>query len=168
MDAKRHMLKHFLAAIAYRAQKALRDAPDGFADFSLGRGVRTPAQLVRHITGVLGYARTFFIGGLWRPEPLPTFDDEIKRMHEIIESLGKHLDDGTEFINLTPEQMLQGQFADAMTHIGQLAMLRRLYGSPVPPENFIYAKIDPSNLDPDQPDPAAPDEDWNADGTGRV
>lgn len=53
--------------------------------------------------------------------------------------------------------MLQGPFADAMTHAGQSALLRRLAGSPVPPENFIMADIDPTNLGPDQPDPVSPD-----------
>jgi hypothetical protein len=61
---------------------------------------------------------------------------------------------------MTPERMLQGPFADAMTHAGQLAMLRRLAGDPVAPENFIVAKISPDNLSPDQPGPESPDEVW--------
>jgi hypothetical protein len=61
---------------------------------------------------------------------------------------------------ITPEILLQGPFADAMTHAGQLAMLRRMAGSPVPPENFIFATISPANLGPDQPSPVAPDKDW--------
>ena len=59
-----------------------------------------------------------------------------------------------------PERMLQGPFADAMTHVGQLAMLRRLAGSPVPPENFILADVVAENVGPDQPQPASPDEEW--------
>jgi hypothetical protein len=161
MDEKRAMLIHFLAAIAYRAQKALRGCPDEFGCFDVGHKVRTPAELVRHITSVLGYARTFFIGGSYRPEPLPTFSDEIGRMHQMIEDLARNIDSGAPFLNgLTEERLLQGPLADAMTHVGQLAMLRRIAGVPVPPENFIVADIDPHRLGMDQPDPASPDEIW--------
>ena len=154
---KRHMLRHFLAALAYRTQKALRGAPDSFADFKAGNDVRTPSELVRHMTSVLGYARTFFIGGAYRPEPLPTFADEIVRFHEMLASLREQIDSGAELRELTEEQLLQGQFSDAMTHAGQLAMLRRLHGDPVRSENFIHAAISAENLTSDQPDPVAPD-----------
>ena len=60
----------------------------------------------------------------------------------------------------TPERLLQGPFADAMTHVGQIAMLRRLFGAPVPPENFIVADIDAARLGPAQPEPRGPDEHW--------
>lgn len=158
IDDKRYMLRHFLAALAYRTQKALRGAPEGFAEFRPGNDVRAPAELLRHMTSVLGYARTFFIGGSYWPDPLPTFRDEIERFHEMLESLREHLESGTPLTGLTEEQLLQGQFSDAMTHAGQLAMLRRLYGAPVHAENFIHAAISPENLSSDQPDPVAPDE----------
>lgn len=160
MDEKLHILRHFLAALAYRAQKALRGAPDTFADFRPKPGVRTPHELLFHMTNVLGYAWTFFIGGHWRPEKKPTFREEILRFHDILESLGRHLDAGTPFQDTTPERILQGPFSDVMTHTGQLALLRRLYGSPVPPENFVFAAIDAKNLGPDQPQPVSPDKDW--------
>ena len=67
---KRTMLRHFLAALAYRTQKALRNAPTSFGEFKAGQNVRTPTRLVRHMTNVLGYARTFFIGGRYHAEPL--------------------------------------------------------------------------------------------------
>lgn len=153
----RKLLRHFLAALAYRTQKALRDAPESFADYQAAPGVRTPHELVRHMTGVLGYARTFFEGGQWRPEKLPSLQEEVLRLHELLESLGQHLDNGTPFKGTSPERMLQGPFSDAMTHAGQLAMLRRMHGSPVPVENFVKADINASNLGPDQPDPVSPD-----------
>ena len=158
MDDERHMLRHFLAALAYRTQKALRGAPDDFAEFEAGNGVRTPKELVRHMTSVLGYARTFFIGGEYWPETLPTLDEEVVRFHEMLGALSVHLEADTPLQGLTEEQLLQGQFSDAMAHAGQLAMLRRLYGTPVPSENFIHAAISPENLTPHQPDPVAPDE----------
>ncbi len=159
MDNKRHMLRHFLAALAYRTQKALRGAPEDFSEFKAGNSVRTPKELVRHMTSVLGYARTFFTGGEYWPEELPTFRDEIERFHEMLATMREHLDAGTPLTGLTEEQLLQGQFSDAMTHVGQLAMLRRLHGGPIRSENFIHAAISPENLSSQQPEPVAPDED---------
>jgi GNAT superfamily N-acetyltransferase len=157
----RKMLRHFLAALAYRTQKALRGAPADFGSFLAGQDIRTPAQLVRHMTSVLGYARTFIIGGHYRPEPLPSLPAEIDRFHEVVRELAQHLESAAPFLDpMTPERMLQGPFADAMTHAGQLAMLRRLAGSPVPPENFIFAEIDVARLGPDQAEPARPDPAW--------
>ena len=79
------------------------------------------------MTSVLGYARTFFVGGQYRPEPLPTLTEEITRFHEMLEDLSGHLEKGTPFQgDMTAERLLQGPFSDAMTHAGQLAMLRRL------------------------------------------
>ena len=168
MDAKRAMLRHFLAALAYRTQKAVRGAPDGFCDFEAGSQVRTPLEIVRHMRSVLGYARTFFIGGTYRPEPLQTFDAEIAAFHEMLVSLREHLESGSQFLEgLTPERLLQGPFSDAMTHAGQLAMLRRLYGDPVEPENFIVANIRPERLGPDQSGPVSPDEFWPEAPPGR-
>ncbi len=160
MDEKRALLRHFLAALAYRGQKALRGAPPSFGTFQAGGQVRTPVELVRHITSVLGYARTYFVGGSYRPEPLPDLESETARFHAMLLDLVRHLEGGAPWRGTTAERLLQGPLADAMTHVGQLAMLRRLAGSPVPPENFIAAAIDPANLGPDQPPPASPDEEW--------
>src|SRR5918992_628972 len=93
MDEKRGLLRHFLAALAYRTQKALRDAPEGFGDFRAAEGVRTPSELVRHMTSVLGYARTFFVGGRYRPDPLPSLKEEAARFHEMLEDLARHVGD---------------------------------------------------------------------------
>jgi hypothetical protein len=161
MDDKRSLLRHFLAALAYRTQKALRDAPAEFANFRAADGVRTPAELVRHMTSVLGYARTFFIGGQYRPEPLPSLDEEIIRFHEILEEVARHIEAGTPLLqDMSAERLLQGPFSDVMTHAGQLAMLRRLLGVPVPPENFIFADIEPERLGIEQAEPVRPDEKW--------
>lgn len=154
------LLRHFLAALAYRTQKALRHAPADFGAFRPADGVRTPAELVRHMTSVLGYARTFFIGGRYWPDPLPSLQDEITRFHQMLEDLSHHLEAGTPMRGATPEQFLQGPFADAMTHAGQLALLRRLAGAPVPPENFVVAQIDAERLGPEQALPVSPDEVW--------
>jgi hypothetical protein len=160
MNDKQKMLRHFLAALAYRTQKALRDAPAEFGDFRAAEGVRTPAELVRHMTSVLGYARTFFIGGQYRPEPLPSLQAEIVRFHEMLADVARQIEAGTPLQGISVERLLQGPFADAMTHAGQLAMLRRLAGMPVPPENFIFADIEPERLGVEQAEPVSPDEEW--------
>jgi hypothetical protein len=160
MDEKRTLLKHFLAALAYRTQKALRGAPPDFASFRAAPRVRTPHELIRHMDSVLGYSRTFFIGGSYRAPALPDFGASVEHFHEMLADLAGHLERGTEFRGITAEILLQGPFSDAMTHAGQLAMLRRLAGSPVPPENFVFAAIDPANTGSKQPLPVAPDEDW--------
>jgi hypothetical protein len=163
MTAEQKLLKHFLAAIAYRTQKALRGAPASFAEFSAGNNTRTPHELVWHMTGVLGYARTYFRGGVWQPDKLATFAEEIERFHRVLEDLSVVLEEGTAARNVTMEQLLQGPLADVMTHAGQLSLLRRLAGSPVPPENFIRAAIDATNLSANQPAPVAPDPGWSPD-----
>lgn len=161
---KREMLRHFLAALAYRTQKALRGAPQDFAEFAAGNEVRTPHELICHMRSVLGYARTFFIGGNY-PHPVPgNFDADVQAFHEMLEDLSQRLAAGDELENITEEQLLQGPFSDAMTHAGQLAMLRRLHGEPVAPENFIFAKVWTSNLTSNQPAPAKPDPDWSDPG----
>ena len=161
MDRDRELLRHFLGAIAYRTQKALRDAPEHYANFSAGNRVRTPADILRHMTSLMGYVRTFFIGGSFpvQLEPLPSLKDEIERFHEIVTAVGALLASDAP-CSITTEQLLQGPFADTMTHVGQLAMLRRLADSPVAPENFIFADIRGDRLDANQPPPARPDERW--------
>ena len=161
MDEKTVLLRHFLAALAYRTQKALRGAASDFGSFRPAEGVRTPAELVRHMTSVLGYARTFFVGGRYKLDPLPSLQDEILRFHDMIQDLARHLEVCTPLLQeMSPEQLIQGPFSDAMTHAGQLAMLRRLAGAPVAPENFVRAEIYPERLGPDQADPVSPDEVW--------
>ena len=84
MNEKRALLSHFLAALAYRTQKALRDAPNDFGSFNPPCDVRSPKELLRHMTSVLGYARTYFVGGRYWPEPLAALDDEIERFHAML------------------------------------------------------------------------------------
>ena len=87
-------------------------------------------------------------------------EDEVDRFHKMIQDLAGHLERGTPFRNITPERLLQGPFSDAMSHAGQLAMLRRLAGVPVAPENFAVAQVEPERLGQDQAEPVSPDEVW--------
>src|SRR3954468_3665316 len=163
MTESRRLLQHFLAALAYRTQKALRDAPPGFAEFRAGPTVRTPYELLWHMTGLIGYARTMLHGGEFEPPRLPSLAEEIQRFHMTLDALATDLADETLTARIRDDQFLQGPLADAMTHVGQLAFLRRLYGDPIPSENFIFATVSADNLGPAQALPNAPDPDWRAD-----
>ncbi len=159
-NVEREVLRHYLGSIAYHAQKAIRGAPSAYWIFTAGNQVRTPESLLRHMTSVMGYARTCFTGGEYQAKPLQTIDGEIDRFHEILEDLSKLLENDVPLLSITERQLLQGPFSDVMTHIGQLSLLRRLFGSPVPPEDFIFADISASRLGRDQSDPRRPDSSW--------
>lgn len=168
MTESRELLQHFLAALAYRTQKALRGAPAQFADFRVGPTSRTPKELVWHMTGVIGYARTMMHGGRFIPPELPSFADEVARFHDTLAALSRDFADGSLSARISDRQFLQGPLSDAMTHAGQLAMLRRLAGSPVPSEDFIFADVRADNVGADQPQPAAPDAWWRPEDPPRA
>src|SRR3984893_16874914 len=101
MDEKRKLLTHFLAALAYRTQKALRDAPPDFATFRAAPKVRTPHELIQHMDSLMGYCRTLFIGGSYRPPEFAEFNAAVAHFHETLADVARHLDVGTEFRNVT-------------------------------------------------------------------
>ena len=113
------------------------------------------------MTSLMGYVRSLFIGGSYpvKPAALDTFQEEIARFHDMLEEIGTLLESCTP-LSITTEQLLQCPFADVMTHVGQLGLLRRLADSPVAPENFLHAHIDGDRLGPDQAMPARPDTHW--------
>ena len=160
MDPQSRLLRHFVAALAYRTQKALRDAPPEFQSFRVATGTRTPRELVRHMSGVLNFA----LGRITSPrsllESLPEFDQEILRFHALLEAIATRLAEDPDLPSGLAERLLQGPLADAMTHAGQLAMLRRLAGSPVPPEDFFEAAVSADHVDREQPLPESPDDEW--------
>jgi len=162
MTESRQLLQHFLAAIAYRTQKALRGAPAEFGDFRVSPTSRTPYELLWHMTGLMGYARTMLHGGEFEPPRLSSLEDEVTRFHETLEALRDDLANDSLHAAISDAQFLHGPLADAMTHVGQLAFLRRLAGSPVASENFIFASIGADNVGAHQAQPNAPDPDWRA------
>ena len=113
------------------------------------------------MTGVIGYARTMLHGGEFEPPRLGSMAEEVARFHEMLALLSRDFGDASLTARISDEQFLQGPLSDAMTHAGQLAMLRRLHGVPVPSENFIFAKVSRENLTSAQALPAAPDVDWS-------
>lgn len=157
---ERQILMHYLASIAYHLQKAICNAPNNYWKFSAGKQVRTPKEIMLHITSLIGYTKTFFVGDVYTSKPLPTIQDEIGRFHQILEDVSGLLNNNSKLNEITEYQLLQGPLSDIMTHIGQLSMLRRLYGDPIPPENFIYADISSARLGKNQPAPRYPDKNW--------
>lgn len=159
----RRLLQHFLASLAYRTQKALRGAPVGFGDFRIAPTARTPHELLTHMTHVIGFARTTLRTDARSTPRLPLFADEVSRFHDTLAALHADLGDASLTASMSDERLLQGPLSDAMTHAGQLAMLRRLAGSPVPSEDFSEATIDSANVGVEQPEPASPDAAWRPD-----
>jgi len=153
MDERRILLKHFLAALAYRTQKSPPRCSTRLRRFP--RRPRRSAlhtKLIRHMDSVLGYSRTYFLGGSYQPPTFTDFSAAITHFHEILTDVAHHIELGTELHGITPEILLQGPFSDAMTHAGQLALLRRLSGSPVPPEKLYLRRHHPRKSQP-QPTP---------------
>jgi len=101
MDVERRLLRHFLAALAYRTQKALRGAPPEFASLQAFSRVRTPHELIRHMDSVLGYSRTFFIGGSYKVPPSSDFQAAVAHFYEILADVARHLEVGTAFRGIT-------------------------------------------------------------------
>ncbi|NIR48675.1 hypothetical protein GWO43_09580 [candidate division KSB1 bacterium] len=146
------MIRHFLATLAYRFQKAVRDAPPEFGDFHAGHGVRTPAEIVRHMSHDLMYVLRYLIEmEVTSPQPLD-WDGEITRFHDLLGQIDEYLAKHTQPEGTTLEELLQGPLSDVMTHIGQIAMLRRMAGSPIRGESFRVADIAVGRVGPDQPD----------------
>jgi hypothetical protein len=140
-DEKREFLRHTLATLAYRGGKAVRGANAGFAGFSLGENPKTPAMIVAHIGDLLDWAITICEGKqVWNSSvPLP-WEQEVQRFHATLGELDEYLASDRP-LAASPEVLFQGPIADALTHVGQLAMLRRLAGLKMKSENYAKAEI---------------------------
>jgi hypothetical protein len=138
-DPKRELLRHTVATLAYRGGKTVRDAPAEFAAFS-GAG-RTPAQILAHIGDLLDWSLSMANGSRqWHDsKPLP-WDREAARFFAALKAFDDYLA-SAEPLQAPVETLLQGPVADALTHVGQLAMLRRLAGAPIVGENYFAAEI---------------------------
>lgn len=140
-DSKREFLRHTLATLAYRGGKSVRGAPPEFAAFKASETSRTPAQILAHIGDLLEWMLSIAKGQqAWNnAEPLP-WDDEVARFHRCLSEVDAYL--GSEQPLHEPvEKMFQGPVADAFTHVGQIAMLRRIAGTPMKGENYHKADI---------------------------
>ena len=136
------MLRHTLAALAYRAAKVLRDAPPEFATFSSGAGGKTPAEILAHMGDLFDWALTLAEGRqAWHDSRPLAWSDEVARFFAALGRLDAYLASGQRLAE-TPERLFQGPVADALTHTGQLAMLRRMAGCPMKGENYHVADIE--------------------------
>jgi len=142
------MLRHTLATLAYRGGKALRDAPPEFAEFR--GGTRTPREILAHIGDLTDWALHLASGEhLWRDAPPLPWDQEVARFFAALQAFDARLASG-ESLRATPEALFQGPIADALTHVGQIAMLRRMAGAPIKGENYFKAEIAAGRLSPEQ------------------
>jgi hypothetical protein len=150
----RQLLRHAVATLAYRAGKAFRRAPESFADFRIGEKTRTPAQIVAHLGDLFDWALSLARGKHhWRESPVLSWDSGIERFFAALGAFDDHLA-SRKPLGFPPEKLFQGPVADALTHVGQISMLRRLAGSPVKGENYFRAEILAGRVGPDQSPPA--------------
>src|SRR5712671_4366116 len=152
-DQKREMLRHTVATLAYRGAKAVRGAPETFASFHASETTRTPAQILAHVGDLLDWAVSIAKGAeAWNnSEPL-SWDQEVIRFHQALESFDNYLASDAE-LSSTCERLFQGPIADALTHVGQIAMLRRMAAEPIKGENYSRAKIEAGRVGAEQDAP---------------
>jgi hypothetical protein len=152
-DPTRQLLRHALATLAYRGGKAVRNAPAGFADFRGAEGLRTPAQILAHIGDLLDWAVSIAQGQqkyavsepmAW-PEETERFFGALKKFDDCLASSAP--------LQAPPQKLFQGPVADALTHVRQIAILRRMAGAPVKGESYYAAEIKTGRVGPDQPQP---------------
>jgi hypothetical protein len=152
-DPARQLLRHAVATVAYRGSKALRGAPDTFAGFSIGDKPRTPAQILAHLGDLFDWALSMAAGEqVWHDSaPLP-WNSEVDRFFAALKKFDDYLA-SSEPLRAPVDKLFQGPVADALTHIGQIAMLRRLAKTPIKGENYFKADIAPGRVGLDQPAP---------------
>jgi hypothetical protein len=141
MHPARELIRHTLATIAYRADKALREPPAGFASCRAAETSRSAGQILAHLGDLFDWALSLAKGQeVWHAaEPLP-WEQEVKRFFASLAAFDAYLAADT-VLGAPPAKLLQGPIADALTHVGQIAMLRRVAGAPVKGENYFRAEI---------------------------
>jgi hypothetical protein len=153
MKNSREMLRHAVSTVAYRGGKAVRDAPDGFAEFRAGPTSRTAAEILSHMGDLFEWALTQVKGAeAWRQAGADAWDPTADRFFRALADFDAYLASDQPIV-CSEERLLQGPIADALTHIGQLTMLRRLAGSPVRGESYANADIVVGRVGREQPAP---------------
>lgn len=152
-DSERKLLRHTLATLAYRGGKALRNAPDEFGEFQAGKGVRTPGQILAHLGDLFDWALSIAMGQQkWHDsKPLPWAQD-VERFFAALKKFDDFLA-SSEPVQAPLEKLFQGPVADALSHVGQIAILRRLAGGPVKGENYYVAEIQVGRVGAEQAKP---------------
>jgi hypothetical protein len=149
----RALLRHTVATLAYRGGKALRGAPEGFADFRAGKTTRTPGQILAHVGDLLDWGLALARGErVWKDSPPLSWEAGSQRFFEALAQFDALLA-SDEPLRSTPEKLFQGPVADALAHVGQIALLRRLAGGPVRGENYFKADIEAGRVGEEQAPP---------------
>ena len=134
------LLRHTIATLAYRANKTVRDAPDDFATARPSPTSRTAGEILAHMGDLMDWAVALVDGEhAWDPQPPRPWDDDVRRFFDGLAAFDLAVARGD---TATPaEALFQGPIADALTHGGQIALMRRVAGSPVRGENYLQADI---------------------------
>ncbi len=153
---KRELLRHTVATVAYRGAKAVRGAPPAFAAFGGGTGgggTRTPAQILAHVGDLFDWALSLALGAqAWQDSTPLAWDDEVARFFASVARFDQRLA-LAEPLACPEEKLFQGPIADALSHIGQMALLRRMAGAPIRGENYFRADIVAGRVGPEQTAP---------------
>jgi hypothetical protein len=147
----RAFLRHALATLAYRGGKTLRGAPASFGACRAAASSRTAGEILGHVCDLLDWALVYAREGrhAWRDAPLGSWEEDTGRFFAGLTALDAFLA-SDQPLGLSAEQLFQGPIADAFTHIGQIALLRRLAGAPVRGENYLRAEIVAGRVGADQ------------------
>jgi len=150
-DPERQLLRHTLATLAYRGAKAIGNAPEEFSGFQGAE--KAPGRILAHIGDLLDWGLSMANGKRqWHDStPLP-WASEVNRFFTALENFDRYLA-SAEPLQARAEKLFQGPIADALTHVGQIAMLRRLAGVPIKGENYFAAEITAGRVGPDQARP---------------
>jgi hypothetical protein len=149
----RELFRHTLATLAYRGGKTLRGAPTGFGDFQGGHGLRTPAQILAHIGDLLDWGLSISIGQQkWQNSTPLAWEEEVERFFATLKKFDDFLA-SSQPVQVPFEKLFQGPIADAFTHVGQIAILRRMAGAPVKGENYFVAEIETGRVGGEQAKP---------------
>lgn len=143
-------LRHTLATLAYRAAKTLRRAPAEFSSFRAAEGSRSAGEILAHMGDLLDWALSQAQGKeRWRNSKPRSWSEEAERFFAAVTAFDEYLASGAA-LHAASEKLFQGAVADALTHMGQIAMLRRLAGARVRGENYYLAKIEVGRTGPKQ------------------
>lgn len=143
-------LRHALATLAYRAAKPLRDAPPDFSSFRAAQGSRSAGEILAHVGDLMDWALSLARGEeKWRNSKPQLWPDDVTRFFAALSAVDQQLASGAA-LGAPAERIFQGAIADSLTHVGQIAMLRRLAGAPVRGEDYSRARIEIGRTGADQ------------------
>jgi hypothetical protein len=152
-DPARRLLRHAVATLAYRGGKAVRNAPETFSSFSCGSESRTAGEVLAHIGDLLDWSLSMARGNQqWQDSKPQSWGDDVRRFHTALAAFDAYLA-SDQPLRAPIENLFQGPIADALTHVGQIAMMRRLAGSSIKGENFFAADIATGRVGPEQASP---------------